>query len=97
MKGISVGNACTDWYDDCDYEKSCSRIDYIWWRGIYGPKERKHIEDYCFVQDDKQKCADAINYTLKDLMKGINIYNLNLDCWTDNSSFNYAKYLEIRF
>jgi len=96
LKGIMVGNACTNYNFDCDP----ADIDMYWTHALYSPQTRDAIERFCPSQPESQQCQRAkqdVLYQVED----VNLYDIYSYCYTNQSlegNYNpapfYKRYLK---
>jgi len=95
LKGIMVGNACTNYNFDCDP----ADIDMYWQHALYSPETRETIERYCPTKPESKECQGAKKEMLTQV-EDVNLYDIYSFCYvnqTSEGSYNpspfYKKYI----
>jgi len=97
LKGILVGNACTNYKFDCDP----ADLDMYWTHALYSPTTRANFEKYCPSQPSSQECQNAKSEALQNVVD-VNLYDIYSYCYvnetTKKGAYNYIpfykKYME---
>jgi len=93
LKGIMVGNACTNYKFDCDP----ADLDMYWTHALYSPTTRANFEKYCPTQPSSQECQSAKQEALQNVVD-VNLYDIYSYCYVNESMrarggiYNYVPF-----